>query len=68
MSALVRVDAVTPGMRIIRKRISGAQETVTVLAVRRMHEGGCTRYGFDITPHGEFLGWFTPAAPVQVED
>ena len=67
MSTLTRVDAVTPGMRVRRTRASGVQETVTVTAVRRQHEGGVTRYGFDVQPGGDFLGWFTPGAAVHVE-
>ena len=67
MSAL-RVDAVTPGMRVRRKRITGVVDTLTVSAVRRMHEGGVTRYGFDTQPGGDFLGWFTPGAVIHMED
>ena len=67
MSAL-RVDQVTPGMRVRRKRMTGVVDTLTVSAVRRMHEGGVTRYGFDTKPDGDFLGWFTPGAVIHTED
>lgn len=65
---IVRADAITPGMRIRRTRVSGAVETLTVTAVRRQHENKVTRYSFDVSPNRDVLGWFTPGAPVHVED
>ena len=67
MSTL-RADAIVPGMRVRRKRATGAADTLTVSAVRRIHEGGVTRYGFDTEPGGDFLGWFTPGAVIHLED
>lgn len=63
-----RADAIVPGDTIHRKRLSGATETAVVIAVRRQHEGSVTRYGFDTSPREDFLGWFTPSAPISVKD
>ena len=63
-----RADEITIGTRIRRNRLSGVSDTLTVIAVRRLHEGSVTRYGFDTQPNGDLLGWFTPAAPIPVED
>ena len=65
---IVRADAIVPGMRVIRKRASGAVDVLTVSAVRRLHEGGVTRYGFDTQPGGDVLGWFTPGTNIHTED
>ena len=62
-----RADAIVPGNRIRRKRLSGTADAVTVVAVRRLHEGSVTRFGFDTQPNGDFLGWFTPGAPIHLE-
>ena len=62
-----RADEVIPGDTIHRKRLSGVADTVVVVAVRRQHEGSVTRYGFDTNPHGDFLGWFVPSAPISVK-
>lgn len=72
MSTL-RADQITPGMRVRRTRAAtGAVDVLTVSAVRRQHEGGVTRYGFDTStitnPRGDFLGWFTPGAAIHTED
>lgn len=67
MSTL-RADQGAPGMHVIRKRATGKTDTLTITAVRRMHKGGVTRYGFDTQPGGNFLGWFTPGAAIHVED
>lgn len=65
---IVRADTITPGMRVIRKRTSGAVDVLTVSAVRRLHEGGVTRYGFDTQPGGDVLGWFTPGANIHIQE
>ena len=65
---LKRADEIQPGDHIRRTRMSGAIDIVTVVAVRRIHENKVTRFGFDTQPHGNFLGWFTPGAPIHLED
>ena len=65
---LKRADEIQPGDRIRRKRLSGAADCLTIIAVRRMHENKVTRFGFDTQPNGDFLGWFTPGAPIHLED
>ena len=66
--SILRADQITPGMRVVRKRTSGAVDTLTVTAVRREHSAHVTRYGFDTQPGGDFLGWFTPGAAIHVEE
>ena len=65
---LKRADEIQPGDCIRRKRLSGAADILTVVTVRRMYENKVTRFGFDTQPSGDFLGWFTPGAPIHLED